>query len=192
MAGFGSGTNGKENLGIAVLRHGGYSYLRTGNTPPCKSCLIGKAGECAKYDPEATKCELALEAQDAMIAKIVRLEWIRPEDMPLVEAYVKNWIFLFILDKWLSISGPFRQDAVEGLSMKGVLKQRWVCENAMSRLADQLGLSPRSRREMGLPLTEASELVRIASEAEERFRTKPAGIPADGNGKELDDSQVEA
>lgn len=192
MAGFGSGhLGGKKSTSVARFSHGGYSYLRTANVPPCRVCVIGQKGGCPKYRPEAESCEIALEAQDEMISKIVKLPWIKPEDMPLIELYVRDWTFIFILDKWLSIVGPFRTDEKEGLSTKGVLKMRWVAENSLARLANQLGLSPEARKTLGLSLAEEPDLVRLSS-IEERFRTKPAGNAAGGNGKEGHDSEREA
>lgn len=170
MAGFGSGVPGGRAAGVGFFRHGGYSFLRTGNTGPCKQCAIGKAGQCQSYDEKAEDCAVALEAMDDMVKKIVALPWIRPEDMPLIELYVRNWIFLFIVDKWLSITGPFRIDVTEGLSAKGILKQRWVAENSLSRLANQLGLSPESRKSLGISMSDEGGPDFTA--AEEKFRTR--------------------
>ena len=127
-----------------------------------------------------------------MISKIVKLPWIRAEDMALIELYVRNWVFLFIVDKWLSIVGPFRLDDKEGLSVKGVLKQRWVAENAMARLANQLGLSPEARKNLGLPLTDEPESIDLTA-IEKRFRSVPLEeAQAPGNGRKPDDPEAKA
>ena len=180
MAGFGSGVpGGKKLAGLVRLTHGGYSYLRTANVPPCSKCLIGDRGGCQKYDPKAESCAVALEAQDDMVKKIVALPWITPQDMPLIELYVRDWTFIFIIDKWLSIVGPFRDDAKEGLSTKGILKQRWVAENSLARLANLLGLSPESRKNLGLSMTNDVDSIDLA-EIEKRFETKPSVALTEG------------
>ncbi|HAR41442.1 MAG TPA: hypothetical protein DCS07_02225 [Bdellovibrionales bacterium] len=186
MAGFGSGhPGGKQSAGVGLFKHGAYHFLRTGNTNGCKKCAIGKVGQCNKYDENSERCDLALEAQDLLIEKIRALPWITPTDMPTVELYIRNYLFCFIVDKWLSLAGSMHIDNDEGVVGAGILKQRWVAENAMLRAATALGLTPESRKNLGLPLSEESELVKISSEAEERFRSKPVeSVTELGNGKD--------
>jgi len=179
-------------LGIAHLRHGGFSYLRGGPMPGCDKCLLGTRGLCEKYDKTRSDCVVGLEAMDSMMAQITRLEWIRPEHSALVEEFCRDRVFLFLIDRWVMCVSPFKTDDKGDLDIRSVLKMRWVVSNSMSRLADQLGLSPRSRREMGLSLLDIDEIEAVKlTAAEERFRTAPPQDAAagDGNGH---DSKNEA
>jgi phage terminase small subunit len=135
----------KPNMkSLVKITHGGFSYLRIGIVPPCKVCLFGLSGQCPKYKPEANDCKLILKLQDKKIKKIMSMPHIRPTDIMLVEEMIKDWGFLQIVDKWLSVIGPFQDKAGE-VNPQAILKLRWTAANAMHRLADSLGLSPASR-----------------------------------------------
>ncbi len=172
MGGFGSGhIGGKENLGIAHLRHGGYSYLRGGPMPGCDRCLIGQKGQCEKYDKTRSDCVIGLQALDEEVSRITNLPWIRPEHGALVEEFARARIFLFLVDRWLMAVGPFRLGGDGDLDVRSVLKTRTTISNSMARFAEQLGLTPLSRKTLGLPLMEEAEPVDVAA-LEEKYRVK--------------------
>jgi len=172
MAGFGSGTAGKEKLGIANLRHGGFSYLRGGPMPGCDKCLLGSRGLCEKYDKTRSDCSIGLQAMDEEVSRITKLPWIRPEHGALVEEFARARIFLFLVDRWTMCVSPFKTDEKGDLDIRSILKMRWVVTNSMSRIAEQLGLTPQSRKSLGLPLTDESEPIDL-TELEKKYQSKP-------------------
>lgn len=141
-----------EQRRLARVTHGGYRYLRTGIAPGCNVCIFGFAGECERYEKGAKRCALIEEMTEDLIREIMALDHIKDEDVILVEELARNKTFLWIVDKWLSRVGPFKVEALKKRILEGqpILKQRWVAANTMTRLADQLGLSPTSRARLGL------------------------------------------
>ena len=139
----------KNLKSLVKISHGGWSYLRTAIVPPCKVCLFGKEGQCPKYDPNANDCEVILRMQDKRVKKIMSLPHIQPEDIFCVEEMIKDWGFLLIIDKWLSVKSPFKEK-FEGFEPQEILKIRWTIANSMHRLADSLGLNPASRARLKL------------------------------------------
>ena len=131
-----------------AAKHGAYSFLSRGNFPPCDKCLFKL--ECDMYLKDS-HCRLFQDIEQKRTAEIMALDHIRPEDEPLVQLYVRNHCLVRIIDLWCSKVSPFRGTGRRRtLDTQAVLKQRWVSENAFSRQADQLGLTPASRERLGL------------------------------------------
>lgn len=143
---------GKDHKGKKfALRHGGFSYLRTGIVPGCHLCILRK--ECDQFTEDSKECILISEMQADLIQGIMSLAQIKSEDIVLVEELARTKTFLWIVDKWLSVVGPFNQEKLRtrrALEAQAILKQRWTAANSMSRICEQLGLSPMSRARLKL------------------------------------------
>jgi hypothetical protein len=139
----------KSLKSLVKISHGGWSYLRTAIVPPCKVCLFGKEGQCPRYDPNANDCKVILKMQDKLIKKIMSLPHIQDTDIICISEMVKDWGFLHIIDKWLSVKSPFKEK-FDGLEVQEILKIRWTIANSMHRLTESLGLTPSSRAKLKL------------------------------------------
>ncbi len=130
------------------VRHSAYSFLSRGNFPPCNKCLF--ASECDLYLQDS-HCRLFENVERERTEEIMALDHIRPEHQPLVQLYVRNHVLVRIIDLWCSKVSPFRGTGRRrSLMTQDVLKMRWVAENAATRQAEQLGLTPASRERLGL------------------------------------------
>jgi len=181
MGGKGSGGNhlteqGKRQIALRQITHGGYSYLRTAIVPGCSSgCRFGETGKCKAYDEGNDTCPVILELQDQRIKQIMALDHVHDTDVHLVCELVKNLSFLDIVDRWLGCVSPFLLEKGD-LKARAVLKMRWVSAHSVSRLCEQLGLSPSSRKALGLngkasALDMASAMADINSEDKKNGRT---------------------
>ncbi len=131
---------------INAVKHGGYRYLLGGLLPTCTSCILKDV--CPMFDPQARRCGMFEPIQAERMAGILALPHIRAEDVPLVTSYVRNTVFLEIIDFFISRVGPFTK--APDLEVQPVLKTRWTVDNTASRQGEALGLSPASRKALGL------------------------------------------
>lgn len=137
---------GKARAALNSVTHGGYRYLLGGLLPTCSTCIL--KNDCPEFDVKARTCGLFGKIQEERMAGILALPHIRAEDVLLVTAYVRNVTFLDIIDFFLSRVGPFTGS--KDLEAQPVLKLRWTVDNTASRQAAELGLTPASRKALGL------------------------------------------
>ncbi len=137
---------GKARSALNSISHGGYRYLLGGLLPVCTNCLLSK--DCPEFDPKGRRCNLFGKIQAERMAGILALPQIREEDVPLVTSYVRNTVFLEIIDFFLSRVGPLKLG--KDLDVQPVLRIRWTVDNAAGRQAETLGLTPASRKALGL------------------------------------------
>ncbi len=149
---------GKRKVSLNAITHGGFRYIGQGLYPPCRKCIWREERDL--FQEDAT-CRLFEALEQERFQAIMRMSHIRPEDGPLVQLYVRNLTFISMVDLWLSKVSPF-VDQRGSLDTQGVLKMRWVSENASVRQAADLGLTRASRKNLNLPfdtLTNGNVLV---------------------------------
>ncbi len=162
---------GKKRSSINSAKHGGYRYLLGGLLPVCTTCLL--KDHCPAFDPKARRCGMFEPIQAERMAGILALPHIRAEDVPLVTSYVRNTVFLEIIDFFISRVGPFTK--APDLEVQPVLKTRWTVDNTASRQAEALGLTPASRKALGLGKIPPPRDVKQLSEHLLRRRKDTAG-----------------
>jgi len=142
---------------IAPLKHQAYRFLLNsdgrglGLLPLCAHCVM--KDRCGDFsDEEGAVCVQAREAQERLLGQLLSLPQIDAEqDLPLVIEYVKDAIFLQIIDRFLTEAGIFLEGADAGyLEWQPILSKRWTCANSMGKLSDRLGLNPLARARLKL------------------------------------------
>ncbi len=162
---------GKARSALNSISHGGYRYLLGGLLPNCVTCLLAK--DCPEFDPQGRTCNLFGKIQEQRMAGVLALPQIREEDVPLVTSYVRNTVFLEIIDFFLSRVGPFKLG--KDLDVQPVLRIRWTVDNAAGRQAEALGLNPASRKALGLSKKAPPRDITALSDHLLRRKRKAAG-----------------
>ncbi len=164
---------GRRAQSLARVGHGVYRFLDTGLYLPCSKCPAAEG--CELRDESAPSCPALAAAERALRDSILAVPWVTERDRPLVAEYVKTAMVLSLIDRAVGLDGPFvtrvgeeavrpEPDPETGKAPVGVPWTRNVVRHdlhpllklkvgyvaALNRLADSLGLSPRSRHALGV------------------------------------------
>ena len=133
----------------AALTHQGRRWLGRALAPSCDHCA--DRGNCEAYTAGGT-CSLAEQEQAELHAAVTALPHIRPEQEPLVRAYVRDAVFCEIIVRYLGATSPFLPGADKAAYIEGqpVLPYYNAAVARMLKAADALGLTPAARNRLGL------------------------------------------
>ena len=97
----------RKDPGEARLSHQGYRWLHRGLAPLCETCVSKE--RCESYsDEEGATCPLLADAHEQLVSRILAQEHIDPViDRPLIDEYVRQTLFLRLIDIWASQVGLF-------------------------------------------------------------------------------------
>jgi hypothetical protein len=134
------GENGRWKPG---LKHGVFLYLERGIIVPCGRCPEDVRAICPKFDAESRVCGVGETYAMHMLAWLRSLPWIQESDLPTVIEYLHSEILLWLIDRQLRASGEFEEK---------MLKLRNATISTKLQIAAALGLTPASRKALGMPL----------------------------------------
>jgi len=130
-----------------VIKHGIHIFLKSG-VIPCHGCIL--ASECAFYNPNA-ECKVILDFQKEKIKEILELPWVKQEDSSLVEMLARELAIQAIILKYLSRKGII--DEKKGkLDLQPIMTKYWISVQTATRMMNELGLTPKARKELGLDM----------------------------------------
>ena len=140
---------------LIPLTHQGFRWLVNGLFPVCSNCV--HAPQCPRYEPEPVNgCGIYKPMMEHRVRSIMRLPWVKPYDLDVVRLYAKNITFLDIIDSYVeAVGGPL---GTNGNVLPVLNKVRWTVENAATRQADKLLLTPAARAQAGVGRTKFSDL----------------------------------
>lgn len=127
--------------GTVAVTHGGMSFLSRGSALPNSNCSNFPGCGCQQ------KCKSIDGLGLQMETDIMALSHIQPEDLYLVREFVKFMVFQVVVDRWLEKHGILSEKNDE-TQFQPVFKQYFILANSAQRLADRLGLSPLSRKQL--------------------------------------------
>lgn len=145
---------------LIPLTHQGFRWLLNGLFPDCRMCVHAKV--CPKYEPEPVNgCGIYRPLMEHRVRQILRLPWVKPYDIDTVRNYSKNITFLDVIDSYVeAVGGPL---GVNGQVLPVLNKIRWTVENAATRQADKLLLTPAARAQAGVGRTKFADLEDVES-----------------------------
>jgi len=165
--------------GQAALTHQGYRWWQgamanAALAPACDRCIAKDT--CDQFTPGGT-CAPAEEEQAALVAEVMALDHVRPQDHRLVREWAKVAVALDIVDAYIGRTSPFLPGADAGfLECQPVLQWRAQLSAALSRLAGELGLSPAARSRLATSKDRPLHpLERVILEADRQDQLERAG-----------------
>jgi len=129
-----------------VVKHGIHIFLKSG-VIPCYRCVL--ANECEFYNP-TSECKIIREFQEAKVKEISELPWVKPEDASLIEMLARELAFQAIILKYLSRRGIIDESKKGKLDLQPIMTKYWVSVQTATRMMNELGLTPKARKELGL------------------------------------------
>lgn len=164
----------------APLKHQGHRFLGRALAPSCGQCIVRQ--ECEEFREGGT-CVLAERAQEELLASLLALPHILPQDEFLCREYAKWATFCAIVDRYLSATSPFLPGSAQGfIDAQPILKQRSSATSLLTRLASELGLTPAARKRLSTDVDRGpvAELVQaFAAVAKEDAARKAAVVDAE-------------
>lgn len=130
----------------ARIRHGVYYFINHG-LQPCELC---PENECPYKKPER-KCKIVKDLVNKTVQAVMNEPQVEERDLPVVEMFAKNRAILFMIERWLTRKGLTRKEDVTKATVRPqpIMQIYWVAQNAAMRQAEQLGLTPLARKQLG-------------------------------------------
>jgi len=123
--------------------HGLHRWLERSLAPACSRCVARP--DCEAFREGGT-CALAERAQADLVAQVMELPHVRPEDYRLAREFAKTAVALDIVDAYVGATSPFLPGAEAGfVELQPVMRDRARLSAQLRALAGDLGLSPAAR-----------------------------------------------
>ncbi len=131
---------------LAPLTHRGWTFILSGHWPLCNYCYL--KDRCPDYVVDGTDCPFFQGIHEQRVVDIMKLPWIQPYDIDTVRRYSSIVTFIDIVKLSSPKTGIFRKTD-QGLDFQPVMLRILTWENTATRLANELGLTPASRKLLG-------------------------------------------
>lgn len=122
---------------------------------PCAKCPESIKSRCPRANDDSPICQLARDYADRTARQLLELPWIAFSDLPAITEYVRCEIGLWLADREIERVG------VADVSDR-FLRLRHTMLMAKTRFLDMLGLSPSSRKSLGLQVVEIEPIPTVA------------------------------
>jgi len=163
---------GREFLGIVrpapttgrkmnSVSNGIFLYWRSNIVSPCGKCPDHITSRCPRYSPASLYCILAREYSDKILDQLRALPWIVDSDLPTVIEYIRTEIGLWVVRREIEAVGV-ASAAIHIVQIEEAYSKRKMV------LVDHLGLSPKSRKSLGVFGAETQEVPDVAKFLEQQ------------------------
>ena len=167
-----------------LITHGAFRYLKF-SSHLCKNCILSQKGKCPIYGrtikhngkemnvTATTECPIIEKYVTGLIENTMALSHIRETDLPAVTQLGRLMGFLAIANKFLTEIGAFqvfveekRKQIITTVEVQPLLAYVHRYESMVTKLYHELGLTPRSRRMLGLDKKKGPQFSEMIAEVQ--------------------------